>query len=134
MSFGAIYSRNGTQRQALGDRTSNCLKLDHDQCATNINENGVPFIPIYNPPEYITRQAMYVKRSIEARSFYHYCRGKTKTITYCECVCIQQKMRMSYIVICDLPLFTICIFPTFSHKRHDFKKIIEHKKCVLISL
>jgi len=51
MFFGAIYPRNGIQQQTLGNRTSSCLKLDQGQCTNNINENGVPFTPIYNPPD-----------------------------------------------------------------------------------
>jgi hypothetical protein len=35
-----------------------------------------------------TRQAMYVKRNIEARSYNHCGSGKTVGITYYECVCV----------------------------------------------
>jgi hypothetical protein len=140
MSFGAIYPRNGTQRQALGNRTYNCLKLVHDHCTPYINENGFPFTPIYNPPDCITRQAMYVQRNSEARSCKHCCRGKAISITYSECMfvtfCIQHKMLLRHIVICGLPGSTICIVPTLSHKRQDFreKNVIERKKCVSTSL
>jgi len=66
----------------------------------------------------------------------HCCRGKAISITYCEFVFvvlgIRYEMRMTRIIICSLPRFTIT-FLTFSHKRQDFrKKIIEHKMCVLI--
>jgi len=39
------------------------------------------------------------------------------------CICalgIQHALRMRHIVICDLPDSTI--FPTLSHKPHDFRK------------
>ena len=57
--------------------------------------------------KYLTRQAMYVKRNLEARSYNHCCRGKAKIITYTESVfvalVIQHAMRMRHIVIFSLP-------------------------------
>jgi len=51
---------------------------------------------------------------------------KSIMITYSECVSvalgIQHAMRMSHIVVCDLPNSTI-YFSALSHKRRDFRKI-----------
>jgi len=45
---------------------------------------------------------------------------------------IQHATRMCHIANCGLPRSTI-IFPTLSHKRHDFReKGTEYKMCVLI--
>jgi hypothetical protein len=73
-------------RQALSNRTSIWLKLDHDQCTRNINKIGVPLTPIYNPLDYVTRQAMYVQPNVEACSCNHCCSGKAVSVTYWECV------------------------------------------------
>jgi len=40
---------------------------------------------------------------------------------------IQQAMRMRHIVICGLSGSQY--LSTFSHKRHDFRKVIEYKMC-----
>ena len=83
------------------------------------------------------RQAKYVQRNSEARSFDHCCLVRVISITYSKCLSValvtQRAMRMRHIVICVLP--TLRYFYTLSHKRHDFwgKKYIEHKMCASIS-
>jgi len=53
-----------------------------------------------------TRQAMGVKRNVQARPCNHCCSGKAMSITYSECVCIavgtQRAMRLRSVVICGL--------------------------------
>jgi len=77
------------------------------------------------------------KRNIEARSRNYCCYWKAKSITYSNFVFvafgIQHAMRMSRIVflIRSLSGFTV-FFHIFFHKRYDFRKVIEHKKCILI--
>ena len=57
------------------------------------------------------KDMQYLQRNNEARSGNHCCSGKAIIITYCECVfvvlVIQLAMRVSHIVICDLPGSTI---------------------------
>ena len=61
------------------------------------------------------RQRTY-KRTIEARSRNHCCRGKAISITYSECMpivsVIQHAMRMRHVVICGLPRSTIFLHIT----------------------
>jgi len=58
-----------------------------------------------------TRQAVYVYRNIETRSYNHSCSGKSISGTYSEsafvALGIQNAMRMRLIVICSLPGSTI---------------------------
>ena len=54
----------------------------------------------------VTRQAMYVQLNVEARSWNHYCCGKSVSFTYSESVSvaldIQQAKRVPHIAIYDL--------------------------------
>jgi len=63
--------------------------------------------------KYITRQAIYVYRNNEERS-YNYCSGKAMRVTYCEYVFvalgIQHAMRMRDIGVCGLPGSTIFLY------------------------
>jgi len=77
------------------------------QCdATLCLHHSVYFAGENGPRKELTRQAIYVKRNIEARSRNICARGKAMVITYSECVsvalAIQHAMRMRRIVICGL--------------------------------
>jgi hypothetical protein len=83
-----------------------------------------------------TRRAMYVYRSVQARSFNRCCSGKTVNITYCECMFVavgtRHLVRIRHIVISDLSRCTV--FPYYLIKGTIFEnKIFEPKMCVLIS-
>jgi len=81
------------------------------------------------------RQAMYVLRNTDARSFNHCCSGKAMRITYSDCVfvalVIQHAMHMRHIAICGLQ--AVQYFCTLSYKRQDFRKEkLLNTKCVMI--
>ena len=75
----------------------------------------------------------------EKRSCNHCWSGKAISITQLACVFaalfIQHAIRVRHIVICDLSSSTV-LFPTLSHKRHDFrkKKLLKIKCVFRISL
>ena len=94
-----------------------------------------------------TRQAMYIKRNIEARSRNHCCRGKATRTTYNECVSvalvIQHANAHASLLYCHLwSVWLHHIFPHYLINGMTFggrgggggraKKVIEHKMCVLI--
>jgi hypothetical protein len=89
--------------------------------------------------EMVTRQAVYYKRNIEARSRNHYYCVKAINVEYSECVpvakVIQHEMRVRRIVLsvlCDLSGCTT-FFSTWFHKLQDVRgKVTEGKMCVLI--
>ena len=80
----AVIVYQSTQRDILEDLKSSGLPLREPQISQ---------ILIYYPTlrEMETRQAMYVERNMEARSRNHCCCGKAITITYCVCVCEENK-------------------------------------------
>ena len=81
---------------------------------------------------------MYVRvNDIEARSRNHCCHGKAISITYSECISVAlvilHSLCMLHIVLSSVACPVLPHFPTLSHKRHDFRKlVIEHVMCVLI--
>jgi hypothetical protein len=88
---------------------------------------------------------MYAKRSIEARSHNHCCRGKAISITYSECVCvhacarsplfIQHAKRVRCIVLSFMASRALPYFSTLARKRHDFRKrSFERKTCCVSTI
>ena len=79
----------------------------------------------------ITRQALYEKRNIEARSCNHCGSGRVLSITQSKCVFvaldIQHAMDMHHIVICGLSGSTVFLNITPEKARFKKKKITEHK-------
>jgi len=80
------------------------------------------------------RQCTY-KHNMQVRSRNQCCRGKAINITYSEYVFVALVIQhASHIFLRPIILPSDSIlFSALCHKRHDFwKKIIEHKMCVLI--
>jgi hypothetical protein len=74
---------------------------------------------------------MYVERNTKARSYNHYCSGKSESIEYSECVFAAIVIQPAVRLRCGLS--GCAIFFTLCHTRHNFhKKIIEHEICLLI--
>jgi len=83
---------------------------------------------------------MYVWRNNDAPSRYHFCKGRTVSITYSECVfvalVIQHSMRMRLIILSSVNCLALQYFSSLRHIRRDFRGggrgNFEYEKCVLI--
>ena len=86
---------------------------------------------ISNTTILVTRQAMYVKRNIEARSCNHCCSGKEIRIKYRECS-FSHPARNAHAPWCHVWPALLCnIFSHVSYVTIFGKiKVIEHKMCV----
>jgi len=72
----------------------------------------------------ISRQAIYIQRSIEVRSCNHCCSWRAINVTYAECVFVSLGIQHAVLMYIIYGLFG----STLSHKRHDFRKnVTEHK-------
>ena len=73
----------------------------------------------------VTRQALYVQRHIEARSWNHCYSREAISYTYSECVfvalVIQNATRMCRIMLSSVACPAAHFFPTLPYKRHDFR-------------
>jgi len=80
------------------------------------------------------RLVMNVQRNIEERSRSHCRRGKSKSITYSECVfaalVILQSKPMRRIILSPVANLSLPYFSTLSHKRQDFRENLLNIKCV----
>ena len=79
----------------------NSLSFEMRESWSHLRLNAVPLFV------WIKKQAMYIKRKVEARSCKHFCSRKSAIIIYPESVIlglrIQHAMSMLHNVICGLP-------------------------------
>jgi hypothetical protein len=79
---------------------------------------------------------MYGQRTTQTRSRNHcYCRKAIKITIFWVCVAlvIQRAKCMRRIIFSSVPRLTLPYFSTFSHKRHDFRKIVTKYKMRVLS-
>jgi hypothetical protein len=82
----------------------------------------------------LTRQAMHIKRNIEARSHNHFCSGKAISITYSECVCLQTQLSNMQ---CACSILSFVASPSLLYFQHyiingticEKRKVIGLKMC-----